>query len=173
MIKYLYENSMCTFSTYRISVFFRVSQILRKKGKFVPFLFCGNYFWRFKTIYRAFLWHTITNIIFTCFIFCELKIVANNAKIRLPRKKTDIRYMKNMYSSNLFNDNIQDILPLWTRWIYPPNFIAGVVVYNNLILNNKLTIVYETLHSLFDLLVDLIKQFVFPIIHLGHTIWLW
>jgi hypothetical protein len=77
-------------STYRISSFFRVSQILRKKGKLVHFLFCGSYFLRFKTIYRDLLWHTITNIISTCFIFGELKMVAKNAKIRLPRKKTRI-----------------------------------------------------------------------------------
>jgi hypothetical protein len=38
-------------------------------------------------MYRDFLWHTITNIISTCFIFGELKMVAINAKIRLPRKK--------------------------------------------------------------------------------------
>jgi hypothetical protein len=63
-------------------VFFRVSQILRKKGKFVHFLFCGSYYLRFKRIYRDLLWHTITNIISTCFIFGELKMVAKNAKIR-------------------------------------------------------------------------------------------
>jgi hypothetical protein len=56
------------------------------------FLFCGSYFLRFKTISRDFLWHTITNIISTCFIFGELKMVAKNAKIRLPRKILDIRY---------------------------------------------------------------------------------
>jgi hypothetical protein len=73
---------------YRISgFFFRVSQILRKKGKLVHFLFCGSYFWRFKTIYRDMLWHTITKVISTCFIFGELKMVAKNAKIRLPQKK--------------------------------------------------------------------------------------
>jgi hypothetical protein len=72
---------------YRISGFFRVSQILRKKGKLVHFSFCGSYFLRFKSIYRDLLWHTITNIISTCFIFCEFKMVVKNAKIRLPRKK--------------------------------------------------------------------------------------
>jgi hypothetical protein len=75
---------------YSIFVFFRVSQILRKKGKFVPFLFCRSYFMRFKTIDRYFLWHTITNIISTCFIFGKLKMVAKNAKIWLPQKKKRI-----------------------------------------------------------------------------------
>jgi hypothetical protein len=85
---------------YRISSFFRVSQILRKK--LVHFLFCGSYFLRLKTMYRDLLWHTITNIIFMCFIFGELKIVAKNAKIRLPRKKTGYTVMKKS------KDNIAD-----------------------------------------------------------------
>jgi hypothetical protein len=75
---------------YRISIFFCVSQILRKKGKFVHFLFCGCYFLRFKTIHWAFLWQAITNIIFASFIFRELKMVVKNAKIRLPRKRKRI-----------------------------------------------------------------------------------
>ena len=59
----------------------------KKKGKLVHFLFCGNYFLQFKTTYRDFLLHTITNIISTFFIFGELKMVEKNAKIRLQREK--------------------------------------------------------------------------------------
>jgi hypothetical protein len=59
---------------------FRVSPILRKKGKLVHVLFCVSYFLRFSKLQGAFLWHTITNIISTCFIFGELKMVAKNAK---------------------------------------------------------------------------------------------
>jgi hypothetical protein len=75
-----------------IWVFFACRKFCEKRVNLYIFLFYGSYFLRFKTIYRAFLWHTITNIISTCFIFRELKMVAKNAKIRLPRKKTDIRY---------------------------------------------------------------------------------
>jgi hypothetical protein len=32
--------------------FFRVSQILRKKGKLVYVLFCGSYFLQFRRIYK-------------------------------------------------------------------------------------------------------------------------
>jgi hypothetical protein len=80
---------------YRVSGFFRVSQILWKKGKLVHCLFCGNYFLWFKTKYKFFIWHIITYLIFTCFIFGKIKMVAKNAKIRLPpyeKKKPVIRY---------------------------------------------------------------------------------
>jgi hypothetical protein len=101
-----------------------VSQILRKNGKLVLFLFCGSYFLRFNTIYWDLLWHTITNIISTCFIFGELNMVAKNAKIRLLRKKTDIRY-HGKYSIQaqqrtyhcMFSSGFSNLLTKWhTHW---------------------------------------------------------
>jgi hypothetical protein len=65
-----------------------------KKGKFVHFLFCGSYFLRFKTIYGAFYGTQYEYNFYVFYIFRELKMVAKNAKIRLPRKNPDIRYSR-------------------------------------------------------------------------------
>jgi hypothetical protein len=69
-----------------IRFFSRVANFAKKKGKLVHVLVCVSYFLRFSKLQVAFLWHTISNIISTCFIFSELKMVARNAKIRLLRK---------------------------------------------------------------------------------------
>jgi hypothetical protein len=53
------------------------------------------------------IWHTITNIIFACFIFGELKMFAKNAKIRLPRKKRI--YGIHPDSVNLDNVNLETL----------------------------------------------------------------
>jgi hypothetical protein len=72
---------------YHISVFLsRIANSAKKRVNLYICYFTKIIFW-FKTIYRDFLWHTITNIIFTCFNFNKLKIVAKNAKIKLPQKK--------------------------------------------------------------------------------------
>jgi hypothetical protein len=78
-----------------IWVLFTCRKFCVKRVNLCIFLFCESYFLRFKTIYRDFfLWHTVPNIICTCFILANWKCLRKISKIRLPRKIPDIQYSK-------------------------------------------------------------------------------
>jgi hypothetical protein len=124
-----YDNFYYYLSYYRISGFFRVSQILRKKGKFVHFLFCESYFLRFRRYIGLFLWHTITYIISTCFIFRKLKMVAKNAKIRLPRKNRIYGIWMVIRHSSLFPYFYLLFCISWNSWnVYRSTVNCFIVV---------------------------------------------
>jgi hypothetical protein len=69
---------------------------------------------RFKTIYKFSIWHTVTDIISTRFIFGEIRIIAKNAKIRLPPKKKKLIYGMALYCVVIRND-LELMLPVFDK----------------------------------------------------------